>query len=132
MTLVAEISGEIVGHVMISEAVVRNRDGDRRISMLSPLAVHPERQCSGIGSALVNAALSIADACGEPIVILEGSPDYYRRFGFEPATSYGLEIHLPDWAPPEAAQVVCLAAFDSDDPSLRGTVVYPAAFDDLE
>jgi putative acetyltransferase len=40
-------------------------------------------------------------------------------------------IHLPDWAPPEAAQVLGLAAYARDDPPLRGTVVYPPAFDQL-
>jgi putative acetyltransferase len=93
--------------------------------------VTPNRQRSGIGRALVRAALAIADARGEPIVVLEGSPTYYARFGFEPATAYGIEIHLPEWAPPEAAQVVRLASFDPDDPSLRGLVVYPVAFDGL-
>ena len=57
---------------------------------------------------------------------------YYGRLGFEPAVKYGIEIHLPDWAPPEAAQVIRLTAFDPDDPTLRGTVVYPPAFDGLE
>ncbi len=66
------------------------------------------------------------------MVILEGSPTYYGRLGFEHSITYGVVIHLPDWAPPEAAQVVRLMAFDPEDPTLRGTVVYPAAFDDLE
>lgn len=131
MALVAEADGEIVGHVMVSYAVIRN-DSDRRICMLSPLAVVPEFQRTGIGSALVRAALAAAEAQGEPMVILEGSPEYYGRLGFEHSVKYGIEIHLPDWAPPEAAQVMRLMAFDRNDPTLRGTVVYPAAFDDLE
>ena len=131
MALVAEVGGEVVGHVMVSHAVIRNDGGDRRISMLSPLAVHPEHQRSGIGSALVRASLSVADSLGEPLVVLEGDPAYYGRLGFEQSTGYGIEIRLPDWAPPEAAQVVRLSSFDPDDPALRGTVVYPAAFDGL-
>ncbi len=131
MALVAEVDDEVVGHVMISGAVIRNDRGDRPISMLSPLAVAPARQRSGIGSALVRAALAVADAAGEPLVVLEGSPAYYPRFGFEPAAAHGIELHVPEWAPPEAAQVARLTAYDPDDPSLRGTVVYPAAFDGL-
>lgn len=131
MALVAEVDGEIVGHVMISHAVIRNAAGHRRISMLSPLAVLPERQRAGIGSALVDAAVAIAEARGEPLVVLEGSPAYYGRLGFRYAVPYGIEIDLPDWAPREAAQVMLLRSFDPDDPTLRGKVVYPAAFDGL-
>jgi putative acetyltransferase len=132
MALVAEAGDEIAGQVMISHAIIRNADSDRRIGMLSPLAVLPEFQGRGVGSALVRASLAVADARGEPIVILEGSPTYYGRFGFEHAIEYGIEIHLPEWAPPEAAQVMRLTAFDPDDATLRGAVVYPAAFDGLE
>jgi len=132
IALVAERDGAIVGHVMISHAVIRNEGGDRRISMLSPLAVDPAHQRRGVGRALVERALDIADSCGEPIVILEGSPAYYGQLGFEHSLRYGIEIHLPSWAPPEAAQVKLLSSFDPGDPTLRGTVVYPPAFDGLE
>ena len=130
--LVAEVDGAIVGHVMISRALIRNDGGDRPISMLSPLAVLPDRQRAGIGGALVRAALDVADARGEPVVILEGSPVYYGRLGFEHSVRYGIDIHLPEWAPPEAAQVMRLTSYDGDDPTLRGSVVYPAAFDSLD
>ena len=132
MALVAEVDGEVVGHVMVSNAVIRNEYGDRQISMLSPLAVLPGFQRAGIGGALVRASLAVAEAHGEPVVILEGSPAYYGRLGFEHSIKYGIEIPVPDWAPPEAAQVFRLTSFDPADPTLRGTVIYPAAFDDLE
>ncbi len=136
MALVAEIGDaddrQIVGHVMISAAVIRHAEGARRIVMLSPLAVTSTHQRRGIGGALVRAVTAIADQLGEPLVVLEGSPKYYPRFGFEPADRHGITIHLPDWAPPEAAQVMLLSAYDSPDPTLSGTVVYPPAFDGVE
>ena len=132
MALVALRGGDVVGHVMISAAIVRNEGGDRRIVMLSPLAVDPGHQRTGVGGALVAAATAIADRLGEPMVVLEGSPSYYGRLGFEPASSHGLAIHLPDWAPPEAAQVMLLSGYDPADPSVRGDVVYPKAFDGVE
>ncbi len=132
MALVAEVGGVLVGHVMISGAAVRNDDGTHRIVMLSPLAVLPEFQGRGIGGALVRAVTRIADRLGEPFVVLEGSPTYYSRFGFEAAGAHGLTLPLPDWAPPEAAQLLRLSAFRSDDPRLGGDVAYPAAFDGLE
>jgi putative acetyltransferase len=136
MALVAERVdqpvAQIVGHVMISGAVIRHAAGERRIVMLSPLAVAPDHQRLGIGGALVRSATALADHFGEPLVVLEGSPLYYPRFGFEPAARYGITIDLPDWAPPDAAQVLLLSGYDGTDPTLRGTVVYPPAFDAVE
>lgn len=131
MALVAVLDDALVGHVMISHARLRHVGGERTISTLSPLAVRPDRQRSGIGSALVRAVLDVADERGEHLVVVEGSPHYYGRLGFEPALRYGITMHLPEWAPPDAAQVARLGSFDPDDPTLRGTVVYPPAFDGM-
>jgi len=132
LSLVAEVDGEVVGHVMISDAVVRHATGEREIVMLSPLSVAPDRQRQGIGAALVTTALDRTERFHEPLVVLEGDPRYYGRFGFEHAAEHGLTIPLPDWAPSEAGQVARLGAYDPNDPSLQGTVVYPPAFDGLE
>lgn len=136
MALVAELDGpaggEIVGHVMVSGAVVRNEGADRTIVMLSPLAVSPDHERRGIGSALVRAVTKIADERGEPVVVLEGNPAYYAQFGFEHSVPYGLEMTLPDWAPSEAGQVLRLSNYDAEGLSLSGLVVYPAAFDGVE
>lgn len=126
LSLVAELDGRVVGHVMISFASLREHEEERRIAMLSPLAVAPDHHTEGIGSALVREVTARADARGEPIVILEGSPTYYSRFGFEYSMLHNIEITLPSWAPPEAAQVLRLTNYD---PSIRGRVVYPPAFD---
>ncbi len=125
LALVAEEDGDVVGHVMISHAELHTPDGVRRIAMLSPLAVAPPRQKDGVGSALVREVTARADALGDAVVVLEGSPAYYPRFGFVDARTLGIEIHLPDWAPPEAGQALPLAAYD---PALRGTVVHPPPF----
>ncbi len=133
LALVAETDGVVVGHVMISGAVLRgNGDHERPIVMLSPLAVEPDHQRRGLGEALVRAAVDGADRRGEPLVVVEGSPAYYSRFGFEHSVTHGLTLPLPDWAPSEAGQVICLTTYDGADPTLRGHVVYPAAFDGLD
>jgi putative acetyltransferase len=126
LALVAEQDGEIVGHVMISYALLDDGARRDRIAMLSPLAVAPAFQGRGIGSSLVDEVTARADDRGEPLVILEGSPQYYSRFGFEHSVRHGIHIILPSWAPPEAAQVKRLRNYD---PKLRGTAVYPPAFD---
>ncbi|MEY2447759.1 MAG: putative acetyltransferase [Acidimicrobiaceae bacterium] len=127
-SLVAELGGRIVGHVMISHTALRENGGERWIAMLSPLAVAPDVHGRGIGSALVRAVTARADERGEPLVILEGSPAYYGRFGFEHSVAHGIHLPLPSWAPPEAAQVLRLKRYDS---SISGLVVYPPAFDGL-
>ncbi len=125
-----DADGAIVGHVMISGAQLRSDDGSERpIVMLSPLAVSPHLHGRGIGGALVRAANAVADELGEPFVVLEGAPAYYSRFGYEPASAHGITMPLPDWAPPEAAQLYRLR---NDDPALAGQVIYPAAFDGVD
>jgi putative acetyltransferase len=129
LALVAEIDGAVAGHVMISRTALR--DGERRhdIVHLSPLAVAPELQGRGVGSALVREVTTRADEQGLPLVALEGDPRFYARFGFEHSEKYGIHIDLPSWAPPEAAQVLLLRNYDK---RIRGRVVYPAAFDTLD
>ncbi len=106
LSLVAEVEGCVVGHVMISFAVLLDGDTEHRIANLSPFAVAPEHQGRGIGSALVREATSRADALGEPLVVVEGSPRFYGRLGFDYAAPLGIEMTLPSWTPAEAAQVL--------------------------
>ena len=133
LSLVAEgdvdQSRGIVGHVMISRCLLVAADVSRQIAVLSPLAVHPDVQRRGVGGALVVAALNRADEMGMGLVVLQGSPVYYPRFGFEPALDHGIQMALPDWAPPEASQVARLAAYDAE---CRGTVALSSAFDGLD
>lgn len=117
---------EVVGHVMISGAALHEGEREHRVVTLSPLAVAPHAQGRGVGSLLVRAVTERADRAGEPLVLLEGDPRYYGRFGFEHAAPYGIEFTLPSWAAPEAAQVLRLRAYDA---RIRGRVVYPPAFD---
>ncbi len=128
LALVATLDDAVVGHVMISRCTLHTEGAMTSIVMLSPLAVDPAHQGNGVGGLLVTTVTTIADANGEPLVVLEGDPNYYSRFGFVPASSHGIELPLPDWAPEAAAQVKPLT---NDVAALRGTVVYPASFDVL-
>jgi len=132
LAFVAVDGDEVVGHTMIDGCLVRSPAGDRPIVMLSPLAVGPSHQGRGIGTALIEAAVTAADATGESLVVLEGSPNYYGTRGFEFAGDHGLTLPLPSWAPREAAQVRRLSAYDPTDATLRGEVIYPAPFADLD
>ena len=128
LALVAELDGAVVGHVMVSTAELHTPDGVRSLAMLSPLAVAPDHQSHGIGGELVRTVCRRAGETGEAVVVLEGSPAYYGRFGFEPSSTYGIELPIPDWAPREASQVLWLGDVD---PTMTGRVVYSSAFDEV-
>ena len=116
LDLVAVSGEEIAGHVIAA----RGRLGEREALGLAPLAVAPHRQRQGVGSALVVELLLRAQAAGSPLVLLLGAPRYYGRFGFEPASRWG--IHYAGVAPDDPAfQVRRLQGFDS---SWRGTFRY--------
>jgi putative acetyltransferase len=122
LDLVAELDGEVVGHVMASWTPLRSdAGGTRRILMVAPLSVRPDRQRTGIGRALVARLVDLARERSEPVLVLEGDPAYYGRLGFVAAGSLGVQgasPTTPDWA----FQVYRIAP---DLPDLRGRVVYP-------
>ena len=122
LAFVADDDGELVGHAMLSWVGLAG--SDRRLLELAPLAVAPERQREGIGSALTRAALAAAEARGEPLVLVLGHPGYYVRFGFRRSDELGIEPPQPAWH--AAFLVVPLTAYDA---SIRGRVVFPASFE---
>lgn len=125
LSIVAEdADGRVVGHVLLS--YVGLNGSDEPVLALAPMAVLPEVQRRGIGSDLVRAALDAAEVREEPLVVVLGHPWFYPRFGFRPASRYGIVPSRP-W-PQAAFMVKPLTRFRS---GLRGRVVYPPAFNAL-
>ena len=90
LSLVAEDRAAVVGHILFTPVVVE-RSGQRIVGMgLAPMAVLPDRQRSGIGSQLVTRGLDALRDRRCPFVVVVGHPEYYPRFGFEPASRHGL------------------------------------------
>lgn len=81
--LAEERDGRIVGHVAFSRVTGAGQGHRLAISCLAPVAVIPDRQRSGIGSALIRAGLEALRADGEDLVLVLGPPAYYPRFGFD-------------------------------------------------
>ena len=122
ITVRAEDEGRIAGHVMYSYSTLEGLEA--RLLQLSPLSVAPDRQGTGIGSALTRESICLTDECGEPLVLVLGHPTYYPRFGFQRASTLGLLAPNPEW-PDEAFMAVPLSAYDA---SLRGRVMFAPAF----
>jgi len=97
ISLVAEDNGEIVGHIMFSP-VAHSMDADLSLMGLAPMAVSPDRQKEGIGSALIEAGLERCSAMEVVAVVVLGHPNYYPRFGFLPSSKYGIasEYDVPE------------------------------------
>ncbi len=97
LSLVAENDGEICGHILFTPATALENPG-LKILGLAPMAVTPDKQNQGIGSALVRAGLERARELGYQAVIVLGHPEYYPKFGFQPASSFGIrsEYNVPD------------------------------------
>lgn len=106
LSLVAEDRG-VVGHILFTPVVVENA-GRRLVGMgLAPMAVLPEHQRRGVGSQLVRQGLEILHERGCPFIVVVGHPEYYPRFGFEPASMHGLTSQW-DGVPDAAFMVVIL------------------------
>lgn len=106
VSLVAE-DDTIVGHILFTPVAIES--GERRVvgMGLAPMAVLPARQRQGTGHDLVTRGLEILRDRGCPFVIVLGHPQYYPRFGFEPASAHGLTSQWED-VPDEAFMVLIL------------------------
>lgn len=122
LSFVAVDGDEVVGHTMNTWNGIEG--SEVRVLQLSPLGVLPAHQGRGHGSALVRASLDAVRARGEPVLVLEGNPKYYSRFGFVRADELGL---LP---PPEALYDAAfqVAILDPSAALPQGRVIYTEPF----
>ncbi len=122
---VARRGDRVVGHVAHTRAWLDTRERLVEVLVLSPLAVAPDEQGRGVGDALVRWSLDRLRAEGtHPLVFLEGSPDYYARFGFTAGEEAG--HRRPSLrVPGPAFQVLALGESAA---GLHGTLVYPEVF----
>jgi putative acetyltransferase len=107
VSLVAADGAAIVGHILFTPVVVESTAGSWTALGLAPMAVLPEHQRRGVGSALVRDGLRACRALGEAVIFVLGHPGYYPRFGFRPARPLGLSCEFD--APDDAFLVVELS-----------------------
>jgi putative acetyltransferase len=80
--LVAVEGNRIVGHVLFSRLMIETERDAIAVAALAPLAVVPERQRLGIGTALVSRGLDACREMGLAGAVVLGDPAFYGRFGF--------------------------------------------------
>ena len=119
LSLVAEINGELAGHILFTKMLV----GADEILALAPLSVKPKYQRQGIGSALIAEGHRIAKKLGYPYSLVLGSELYYPKHGYLPAEQFG--ITAPEGIP--SANFMA-AKLDENAQPLHGEVKYAEEF----
>lgn len=98
LSLVAELNNQVVGHILFTPILIDNGQELFESLALAPVSVLPEYQNQGIGSKLINEGHKIARKLGFDSVIVLGHPEYYPKFGYKPASTWGIKatFDLPD------------------------------------
>ena len=91
LSLVALVDKRIVGHIVYSPIQVGGVAG----AALAPMAVVPEHQRAGIGGSLVAEGTARLSRMGVPLIIVLGHAAFYPRFGFKPASGFGITCEWP-------------------------------------
>jgi putative acetyltransferase len=123
LSLVAELNGRIVGHVLLTRVLLRHEGEEKNLLALGPMSVVPSQSHRGIGSELIKTSINLAREKGYGAIVVIGHPHYYQRFGFSPAAKWGITCNLP--APADA-----LTAMELVEANLEGGghVEYPEPF----
>ncbi|PHK49008.1 GNAT family N-acetyltransferase [Staphylococcus edaphicus] len=116
--------GNVVGHIMLSEIAIVNETSRYTALALAPLSVLPDYRNKGLGKALIQAVEERAKTQDYTTIIVLGDPEYYGRFGYEPAKDY--DIECPFDVPSKYFMVKFLWDQLLEQP--KGEVVYSEAF----
>jgi putative acetyltransferase len=125
VSLVAVEEGRVVGHIFFSPVEVAGLAGIEAMG-LGPMAVAPDRQRQGVGSALIARSLEELGRRGCALVVVLGHAEYYPKFGFVPASGYGLRSQW-DGVPDDVFMARILKADRAR--SASGVVRYRKEFD---
>jgi len=122
LELVAVQNQKIIGHIFYSRVLIGKIDCDA--VALAPMSVLPSFQKQGLGSMLIRHSLGEVEKKGFKSVIVLGHQKYYPRFGFKPASLWG--IKFPQEVPDE---VFMALSFTPDGlNNCSGVVSYSTAF----
>ncbi len=124
LSIVAEQDGNIVGHIMLTLGHIEHEDVIIDTLVLAPVSVHPDHQNKGIGSILIRESINRAKTLGYKSINLVGHEKYYPRFGFKPASNWGIkmELEVPD------QNFMFLELFENSLKNSQGLLKYPKEF----
>ena len=123
LSLVAELGGRIVGHILLTRVPLRKGGQEKHVLALGPMSVVPSQSHRGIGSELIQASIRLAREKGYGSIVVLGHPEYYSRFGFVQAKDRHVTCNLP--APAEALTVL---EVEPGNLAGGGHVEYPEPF----
>ncbi|MGV3761595.1 GNAT family N-acetyltransferase [Parapedobacter sp.] len=124
LALVAELDGEVVGYILLTKIQIVNEHASATSLAMAPVAVLPAHQGKGIGGQLIRYAHEKATELGFGAVVVLGHENYYPRFGYRLAGSYG--IKLPFDVPAENCMAIELV--EGALSNVNGMVEYPPEF----
>ncbi len=121
-SLVAVEGDRVVGHAMFSRVWIDDGDATTAVASLAPVAVRPDCQRRGIGSALIERGIEVCRDGGWPAIVVVGHTAYYPRFGFSAASVAHLETAYA------GDHFMGLELRPGALTALRGRVRYPECF----
>jgi putative acetyltransferase len=127
LSLVAEIEGNVVGHILFFPIWIINGQTKHQSLALAPMSVLPKYQKKGIGCQLVSRGLEEAKELGFKSVIVLGHPEYYPKFGFSLASQW--DIKAPFDVSDKAFMSIELVEGGLD--RISGVVEYPKEFKEV-
>ena len=126
LSLVAELNGQIVGHILFTPIIIDNGLQQFQSLVLAPVSVLPEFQKLGIGGKLILAGHQKAKESGFHSIILIGHPEYYPRFGYKPASTWGIKTH---YELPSDDVFMAVELTEGALGNVSGVVIFPPEFD---
>jgi predicted N-acetyltransferase YhbS len=125
LSLVAEVNGQVVGHILFTPVEIDNGHQKFQSLVLAPVSVLPEFQKMGIGGQLILAGHHKAKELGFQSAILLGHPGYYPRFGYKPASGWGIKTH---YELPSDDVFMAIELTENGLYGVSGMVIFPPEF----
>ena len=128
LSIVAEIEGEVIGHVLLTKIKIKKENTTFESLALAPISVKPKYQKQGVGGKMIRIAHKKAISLGYKSIVVLGHEDYYPRFGYQITSKFGIKLHF------EATEANCMIIelVENGLQDVSGIVEYPRVFFETE